>query len=84
MGPLSTAARSAPRVARSTMQRRALSDIAITRTGKPIIRGQGGRSVVFPPSTSLADSLFAAPPLAAIPSRSLAQLAPSDDTLSTD
>ncbi|KAK0750455.1 NAD dependent epimerase/dehydratase [Schizothecium vesticola] len=44
MAPLSTAARSAPRVARSTMQRRALSDIAITRTGKPIIRVQGGRS----------------------------------------
>ncbi|KAK4187831.1 NADH-ubiquinone oxidoreductase 40 kDa subunit [Podospora australis] len=34
----------APKVARSALQRRALSDIHITRTGKPIVRIQGGRS----------------------------------------
>lgn len=33
-----------PKIARSTFQRRALSDIHITRTGKPLIRTQGGRS----------------------------------------
>jgi NADH dehydrogenase (ubiquinone) 1 alpha subcomplex subunit 9 len=44
----SQAARTALRAARSsfkpTFQRRGLQDIAITRTGKPIIRVQGGRS----------------------------------------
>lgn len=49
MAPLPAAARSAPRAAQSIMQRRALSDIAITRTGKPIIRVQGGRSVASLP-----------------------------------
>ncbi|KAK3690029.1 putative N6-adenine methyltransferase-domain-containing protein [Podospora appendiculata] len=44
MASLPTAARSTPKIAKSAIQRRAISDVAITRTGKPIIRTQGGRS----------------------------------------
>jgi len=44
MASLPIAARSTPRAVRSVLQRRAISDVAITRTGKPIIRVQGGRS----------------------------------------
>ncbi|KAK0724809.1 NADH-ubiquinone oxidoreductase 40 kDa subunit [Lasiosphaeris hirsuta] len=44
MASLPTAVRSTPKFAKSTIQRRALSDVTITRTGKPIIRTQGGRS----------------------------------------
>ncbi|KAK0714342.1 hypothetical protein B0T21DRAFT_318994 [Apiosordaria backusii] len=47
MASMPTAVRTAaPRIARSAFQhqRRALSDVHITRTGKPIIRTQGGRS----------------------------------------
>ncbi|KAK3313930.1 hypothetical protein B0H66DRAFT_567411 [Apodospora peruviana] len=44
MAPLSITVRSMPQIARSALQRRAASDVAITRTGKPLIRVQGGRS----------------------------------------
>ncbi|KAK5653557.1 hypothetical protein OQA88_8816 [Cercophora sp. LCS_1] len=44
MAPLPIAARSAPRAVKSAVQKRALSDVTITRTGKPLIRVQGGRS----------------------------------------
>ncbi|KAK4452059.1 hypothetical protein QBC34DRAFT_399034 [Podospora aff. communis PSN243] len=44
MASLPIAARSTPRALQSVLQRRAISDVAITRTGKPIIRVQGGRS----------------------------------------
>ncbi|KUI59463.1 hypothetical protein VP1G_06711 [Cytospora mali] len=44
MAYLPTAARSIPKIARKAVQKRPLSDVAITRTGKPIIRVQGGRS----------------------------------------
>ncbi|KXX78259.1 NADH-ubiquinone oxidoreductase 40 kDa subunit, mitochondrial [Madurella mycetomatis] len=45
MASLPTAVRStAPKIARSALQRRAISDVHITRTGKPLIRTQGGRS----------------------------------------
>lgn len=45
MASLPTAARSSQKTARSLIQqqRRFLSDVAITRTGKPVIRVQGGR-----------------------------------------
>ena len=48
MASLPTAARAtAPRIAKSALQlqRRAISDVHITRTGKPLIRSVGGRSV---------------------------------------
>lgn len=41
---VTTAVRSSPRSLTSAIQRRGLQDVAITRTGKPIIRVQGGRS----------------------------------------
>ncbi|KAH8887063.1 NAD(P)-binding protein [Thozetella sp. PMI_491] len=44
MASLPTAMRSTQKIARSALQRRGISDVAITRTGKPIIRTQGGRS----------------------------------------
>ncbi|EAA30558.3 NADH-ubiquinone oxidoreductase 40 kDa subunit, mitochondrial [Neurospora crassa] len=47
MAPLTAAMRSTPRIIVSNafgFQRRAISDVTITRTGKPIIRNQGGRS----------------------------------------
>ncbi|CCC09481.1 hypothetical protein SMACR_03511 [Sordaria macrospora] len=47
MAPLTAAMRSTPKIiALNTFafQRRAISDVTITRTGKPIIRNQGGRS----------------------------------------
>jgi len=44
MASLPIAARSTPRAVQNVLQRRAISDVAITRTGKPIIRVQGGRS----------------------------------------
>ncbi|KAK0610449.1 putative N6-adenine methyltransferase-domain-containing protein [Bombardia bombarda] len=44
MASLPIAVRSTLKIAKSALQRRALSDVAITRTGKPIIRVQGGRS----------------------------------------
>ncbi|KAK3951588.1 NADH-ubiquinone oxidoreductase [Pseudoneurospora amorphoporcata] len=47
MAPLTAAMRSTPKIIASnafTFQRRAVSDVTITRTGKPIIRNQGGRS----------------------------------------
>ncbi|KAK3391613.1 NADH-ubiquinone oxidoreductase 40 kDa subunit, mitochondrial [Sordaria brevicollis] len=47
MAPLTAAMRSTPRIIASNafaFQRRAISDVTITRTGKPIIRNQGGRS----------------------------------------
>ncbi|KAB5533591.1 NADH-ubiquinone oxidoreductase [Coniochaeta sp. 2T2.1] len=46
MASLQSAARSSQKAARIAFQhqRRCLSDVAITRTGKPIIRVQGGRS----------------------------------------
>jgi hypothetical protein len=49
------------------MQRRALSDIAITRTGKPILRVQGGRFVASSPGPSFSDSVSAALPSVVIP-----------------
>ncbi|KAK0713798.1 hypothetical protein B0T26DRAFT_718406 [Lasiosphaeria miniovina] len=44
MASLPTAARLTPKIARGALQRRGVSDITITRTGKPIIRTTGGRS----------------------------------------
>lgn len=38
--------RSTQKLAFASVQRRAVSDVAITRTGKPIIRVQGGRSAI--------------------------------------
>ena len=46
MAPLPIAVRATPKIARSAFQKRAISDVAITRTGKPIIRVQGGRYVL--------------------------------------
>lgn len=46
MASLPIAARSFPKIARKAVQQRSLSDVAITRTGKPIVRVQGGRSVM--------------------------------------
>lgn len=48
MASLPTAARSSQKTARTLIQqqRRFLSDVAITRTGKPVIRVQGGRSSI--------------------------------------
>ncbi|KAK8109104.1 NAD(P)-binding domain protein [Apiospora sp. TS-2023a] len=43
MASFATAARSTQRVVFNVAQRRAISDVAITRTGKPILRTQGGR-----------------------------------------
>lgn len=45
MAPLPTAVRSSAQMARKALQQRSISDVAITRTGKPILRVQGGRSV---------------------------------------
>ena len=56
MASLPTAVRStAPKIARSALQRRTISDVHITRTGKPIVRVQGGRSVTpsLPPECPL-------------------------------
>lgn len=53
MASLPAAVRSAPKFAprlAPNVQRRAVSDVAITRTGKPIIRVQGGRSVPCVPA----------------------------------
>lgn len=44
MSSFPTAARSTRRLAQSVVRRQHLSDVAITRTGKPILRTQGGRS----------------------------------------
>ncbi|KAJ4388013.1 Protein-lysine N-methyltransferase efm5 [Gnomoniopsis smithogilvyi] len=44
MASLPTAMRSSPKIARKALQQRSISDVAITRTGKPILRVQGGRS----------------------------------------
>ncbi|CAN8105010.1 unnamed protein product [Discula destructiva] len=44
MASLPSAVRSMPRTALSALQQRSISDVAITRTGKPILRVQGGRS----------------------------------------
>ncbi|KAK3384794.1 putative N6-adenine methyltransferase-domain-containing protein [Podospora didyma] len=44
MASLPIAVRSTPKIAKGAFQRRTLSDVVITRTGKPIIRTQGGRS----------------------------------------
>ncbi|KAJ4415561.1 Protein-lysine N-methyltransferase efm5 [Gnomoniopsis sp. IMI 355080] len=46
MASLPTAMRSSPRIARKALQQRSISDVAITRTGKPILRVQGGRSSI--------------------------------------
>ena len=46
MAPLPIAVRATPKFVKSAIQKRALSDVAITRTGKPIIRVQGGRYVL--------------------------------------
>ncbi|KAK3941176.1 nadh-ubiquinone oxidoreductase 39 kda [Diplogelasinospora grovesii] len=46
MASLQTAVRSTPKVAKGALQRRAISDVAITRTGKPILRSQGYRSSI--------------------------------------
>jgi NADH dehydrogenase (ubiquinone) 1 alpha subcomplex subunit 9 len=56
MASLPTAVRStAPKIARSALQqRRAISDVHITRTGKALIRNTGGRSVA--PVSSLVES----------------------------
>ncbi|KAK8022623.1 hypothetical protein PG993_013390 [Apiospora rasikravindrae] len=43
MASFATAARSTQRLVLNVSQRRAISDVAITRTGKPILRTQGGR-----------------------------------------
>lgn len=45
MAPLPTAVRSTSQIARKALQQRSISDVAITRTGKPILRVQGGRFV---------------------------------------
>ncbi|KAL8375689.1 hypothetical protein RB595_007007 [Gaeumannomyces hyphopodioides] len=44
MSSFPTAVRSTRRLAQSVVRRQHLSDVAITRTGKPILRTQGGRS----------------------------------------
>lgn len=44
MASFPAAARSSQKFAQKVLQTRPLSDVAITRTGKPIIRVQGGRS----------------------------------------
>ena len=52
MASLPTAVRAtAPKIVRSAIQqqRRAISDVHITRTGKPLIRTQGGRFVALLP-----------------------------------
>jgi NADH dehydrogenase (ubiquinone) 1 alpha subcomplex subunit 9 len=43
MAPSLAAARTAGKTARTLAGRRYLSDVTITRTGKPIIRVEGGR-----------------------------------------
>ncbi|ROT37903.1 NADH-ubiquinone oxidoreductase 40 kDa subunit [Sodiomyces alkalinus F11] len=44
MASIQTAVRSTQKVAHNALRRRPISDVAITRTGKPILRTQGGRS----------------------------------------
>ncbi|KAF3763694.1 NAD(P)-binding protein [Cryphonectria parasitica EP155] len=44
MASLPKAVRSSSRTAQKVLQQRSVSDVAITRTGKPILRVQGGRS----------------------------------------
>ncbi|KAK1766551.1 NADH-ubiquinone oxidoreductase 40 kDa subunit, mitochondrial [Phialemonium atrogriseum] len=44
MASLPAAVRSTQKITRTALQRRPISDVAITRTGKPIYRVQGGRS----------------------------------------
>ncbi|PSR90856.1 NAD dependent epimerase/dehydratase [Coniella lustricola] len=44
MASLPSVARSSTRTVHKALQRRSISDVAITRTGKPILRVQGGRS----------------------------------------
>lgn len=51
MASLPTAVRSTSKIARKALQQRSISDVAITRTGKPILRVQGGRSVKAGPTT---------------------------------
>ncbi|TLS23739.1 uncharacterized protein PpBr36_06663 [Pyricularia pennisetigena] len=46
MSAFPTAVRSTQKLAQSVVRRQPLSDVAITRTGKPIIRTQGGRSSI--------------------------------------
>jgi NADH dehydrogenase (ubiquinone) 1 alpha subcomplex subunit 9 len=47
MASLPTVVRAtAPKIARNAFQRRYISDVHITRTGKPLIRTTGGRSVL--------------------------------------
>lgn len=43
MAPALSAARIAGRTVQTTKGHRLLSDVAITRTGKPILRVEGGR-----------------------------------------
>ncbi|EQB54232.1 hypothetical protein CGLO_05957 [Colletotrichum gloeosporioides Cg-14] len=43
MASFPTAVRSTQKVARNVLRRQPISDVAITRTGKPILRTQGGR-----------------------------------------
>lgn len=44
MASVPASVRSSPRLAQSILRRQPLSDLSITRTGKPILRTQGGRS----------------------------------------
>ncbi|KAJ9134735.1 hypothetical protein NKR23_g9945 [Pleurostoma richardsiae] len=46
MASIPAAARSTQKFAQKALQRRSISDVAITRTGKPILRVQGGRSAL--------------------------------------
>ncbi|KAH7350067.1 NADH-ubiquinone oxidoreductase 40 kDa subunit [Plectosphaerella cucumerina] len=43
MASLQTAVRSTKKIAPNVLRRQPISDVAITRTGKPILRGNGGR-----------------------------------------
>lgn len=45
MASLQTAVRSTKKIAPNVLRRQPISDVAITRTGKPILRSQGGRCV---------------------------------------
>jgi NADH dehydrogenase (ubiquinone) 1 alpha subcomplex subunit 9 len=48
MASLPTAVRAtAPKIAKAALRRGIHSDVHITRTGKPILRVQGGRSVLL-------------------------------------
>jgi hypothetical protein len=87
MASLPTAVRStAPKIAKSALhlQRRAISDVHITRTGKPLIRTTGGRFVApLPASGILLMKPSPAPPSASTPRLSLAPPASSAATSST-